>query len=524
MNVVAILGRLTPYRGNVITANNRQGTYDIIDEIAKCHREYAGEYDKIADYFSGSTPAETAKKLWTFLKKNVKYSIEPASRQSVKSPAAILASGIYSKTGNDCKHYSLFSGGVLDALRRKGQNIDFVYRFVNYRILETDPQHVFVVLKSRGREFWIDPVLNSFNERKPYINGIDKKIKSGMPVYKISGVDDEIEENYGMPTIGRARRTKQQRQAVRSERKLKRKAKREEKGSFFSRTFVRAGLVVPRNSFLKLVALNLLNIAVKLNETLKNPAKKSKLVKKWKQLGGKPDVLLKNISRGVAKYKKKNTSYIGVKPFLSASRSRIIWPEMTEIVRHKGKKYIRVKHGRRIGAPGISPQFAQTVQTAVQQAEGLQGKRGAQLITKGAGAAAAVTSAALAVSNPVTAGIVASAGAIIAALSEFIGKEPKQAVEMVKENLPPEQKAELAAQESETKKMTAAEPITGRESAARGQEPGASAAPSGSPASREQADEEQTAQDMPGFPGGINKNYLLIGGAALAAILLMRRK
>jgi hypothetical protein len=338
-----------------------------------------------------------------------------------------------------------------------------------------------------------------------------------------------------MPTIGRARRTKQQRQAVRSERKIKRQAvkserkvkrqaKREEKGSFFSRTFVRAGLVVPRNSFLKLVALNLLNMAVRLNESLKDPTKKSKLVKKWKQLGGKPDVLLINIGRGVAKYKKKNPSYIGVRPLLSAVRSGVIQPGQVEIVRHKGKKYIRVKHGRRIGAPGISPQFAQTVQTAVQQAEGLQGKNGARLITKGAGAAAAVTSAALAVSNPVTAGIIASAGAIIAALSEFIGKDPKQAVEMVKENLPPEQKAELAAQESETKTMTAAEPSTGRGSAARSEGPGASALPSGGPASREQAEEEKGAQDMPGFPGGINKNYLLIGGAAVAAILIMRRK
>lgn len=484
MNVTAMLGRLSPYRGNVQTATNRQQTKDIIREIEKCHYEYAKEYDKIADQFSRSSAKETAAALWWFLKTNVRYSVEPADRQSVKSPAAILASGKY-KSGNDCKHYALFSGGILDALRRKGKKINFVYRFVNYRLLETDPQHVFIVVKDKGREIWIDPVLDGFNEKKPYINGIDKKINSGMPVYKISGIDDyEAQESYGMPTIGRKpRRTKEQKRAVRIERKEKRQVRRKEKGSFFSRTIVRGGLVVPRNAFLKLVALNVLNMAVKMNDKAKSPDVREKMRQKWLKLGGKPDVLFKNIARGVAVYKRKNPAYIG--------------------------------------AP-ISPQFAQAVSAAAMEAQGLKGRRGVKLATKGAGIAAGAASALLAASNPATAGLIASAGAIIAAMSEFIGKEPKQALEAVAPTLAPEQRAEIATQSAEVKAMTSeapsGTPVTARQASTTFDETPARPKPG------QQADEEQQGPETSGASGGLNKNFIILGGVALAAVLLMRKK
>lgn len=485
MNVTAMLGRLSPYRGNVETATYRQGTKDIIREIEKCHHEHAAEYDKIADQFSRNSPPEIAGALWKFLKTNVRYSVEPADRQSVKSPAAILASGKY-KSGNDCKHYALFAGGILDALRRKGKNIEYVYRFVNYRLLETDPQHVFIVLKHNGREIWIDPVLDSFNEKKPYINGIDKKIKSGkMPVYKISGIEEfDVVENYGMPSIGRRpRRTKAEKQTVRTERKERRKTRREEKGSLLTRTIVRGGLVVPRNAFLKLVALNALNMGVKLNENLKNPATREKMRRKWVKLGGKFDVLITNIARGVEKYKKKNPAYIGAT---------------------------------------ISPQFAQAVSAAAMEAQGLKGQRGVKLVTKGAGVAAGAASTLLAASNPVTAGLVASAGAIIAAMGDFIGKEPKQAFEAVAPTLPPEQRAEIAAQTDEVKNMTAGEPAGDRRPAA-GPSGAFNAAPV-RPGSGQQADQEQDGPESSGDTGKINKNFIILGGVALAAILLMRKK
>ena len=93
-----------------------------------------------------------------------------------------------------------------------------------------------------------------------------------MPVYKISGIGQtaEVDEAWGQISLGRVRRTKQAKAVKQQQRKVKKAArietrqvkkaarieKRKEKGSLLSRTVVRAGLVIPRNSFLKLVALS----------------------------------------------------------------------------------------------------------------------------------------------------------------------------------------------------------------------------------------------------------------------------
>ena len=109
-------------------------------------------------------------------KNNVKYKIEPDTRQSVKSPSAILSTGIYKNGYNDCKHYSSMIAGILDALTRRGIKINWCYRFSNYKLFNTVPHHVFCVVNCFGNEICIDPDLNRFNEKKQYINKIDKKI------------------------------------------------------------------------------------------------------------------------------------------------------------------------------------------------------------------------------------------------------------------------------------------------------------------------------------------------------------
>ena len=289
-----ILGKLTPYNGNKQLIVDDQDTKDIINEILKSHKEYAKDYDKICLYFWKGDIKSTARFLYNFLKGNVKYSIESDQRQSVKSPAGILATGIYHNGGNDCKHYSQFIAGILSALQRSGKKIDWCYRFANYRYFTRQPQHVFVVIKNRSGEIWIDPVLSEFDYKKAYVNKIDKKID--MPLYKISGVENSYnysDDAFGSISLGRTKKTKAQRQQKRAVRKEKRVARRKEKGSLFSRTILRAGLVVPRNSFLALVKLNVFNMAYNLNESMKNASKKSKLFTKWLRLGGKKAKYLK---------------------------------------------------------------------------------------------------------------------------------------------------------------------------------------------------------------------------------------
>ena len=174
MNVGSILGRLAPYKAQERKIVEDQSTGDIISAITKAHILYAPEYKKISSFFKGSNSKQTGKKIFDFLKSNVKYVIEPGDKQTVKSPAAILAQGF-----GDCKHYAGFSGGILQHL-----GIPFAYRFASYRMLDKQPQHVFVVINPGGNEIWLDPVLTEYNYQKPYTYAKDKK----MALYTISGI------------------------------------------------------------------------------------------------------------------------------------------------------------------------------------------------------------------------------------------------------------------------------------------------------------------------------------------------
>jgi hypothetical protein len=95
----------------------------------------------------------------------------------------------------DCKHYSGFIAGVIDAVNRKtGAGIDWVYRFASYDIFDPTPVHVFIVVKDYGREIWIDPVLKKLNQRDPQPTYfIDKKISNSMPLIRIAGTPANIQ-------------------------------------------------------------------------------------------------------------------------------------------------------------------------------------------------------------------------------------------------------------------------------------------------------------------------------------------
>lgn len=171
-----LISKLPAYNNNSVKLYDNQDTNDIIVTLLKAHKLYAKDYDNICLFFWKGNTTETCRFIWNFLKKNVRYKIEPDTRQSVKSPSAILSTGIYRNGYNDCKHYSQFCGGLLSALCRKGKPINWCYRFANYKLFGSTPHHVFCVANCNGNEIWIDPVLNSFNNKKAYVNKIDKKI------------------------------------------------------------------------------------------------------------------------------------------------------------------------------------------------------------------------------------------------------------------------------------------------------------------------------------------------------------
>ena len=192
VNRNVLIGKVSPYMGKREIIVGNQDTTDIIDALIKNHYKYNSEYDKIFRYFDGGSVEETAFNVWQFLKDDFKYTIEPEKMQILRSPGAILASNI---VGIDCKGYATFANGVMDAYRRNtGKKFDIYYRFASYDPFDNTPQHVFAVVNENGNEFWIDPVLDQFDEKKqPYFYK-DKKIKN-MALVAMSGIKKMGDDN-----------------------------------------------------------------------------------------------------------------------------------------------------------------------------------------------------------------------------------------------------------------------------------------------------------------------------------------
>jgi hypothetical protein len=177
-----ILGILPPFQNkqNVILEN--QNVSDIITGILNTHNKYAKQYDKIYRYFIGEDLEQTGRNIFDFLKVNVPYFIESNEFQYLKSPASIVS------TKGDCKSFALFACGILDAFRRnEHSDLEVKYRFASYDPYNKTPEHVFCVVKEYGKEYWIDPVLDRFNQRKdPYFYK-DKKLNT-MALVGLSGI------------------------------------------------------------------------------------------------------------------------------------------------------------------------------------------------------------------------------------------------------------------------------------------------------------------------------------------------
>lgn len=263
MTAAEMLRRLEPYRGDERTIAAAQDTEDIIRGIERWHEKYRHQYDAVSSFFQGRTARETGEKIFRFLKGNVEYRIETDARQTLKTPAAILATG-----HGDCKHYALWAGGVLASLASTGrQRIPWSFRFASYRWYDETPQHVFIVLyPGTQREIWIDPVLSRFDQKKPYTHATDLQ----MALIGISGVSKSAQIS-GIKDI------------------LKK-----------GKTVVLKVYAAPsRAAFLGLVALNVFGLASKLMTVwAKNPAS---LKNWWAGLGGEIDKLVKTAEKGAQK-------------------------------------------------------------------------------------------------------------------------------------------------------------------------------------------------------------------------------
>lgn len=165
-----VLAAVPPFEGKeVVVRPSRHTTNQIINEVLEAHKVFAPDYDKLLEKISFGSGKQVFENVFDFCKQNLHYVIESGEYQSTRSPAGIIELGADRGIGVDCKHYSGFIAGVLDAINRaKGKRVyDWYYRFASYDG-DQEPEHVFVVVKNEdGSEVWIDPVLLFFNQRFP---------------------------------------------------------------------------------------------------------------------------------------------------------------------------------------------------------------------------------------------------------------------------------------------------------------------------------------------------------------------
>ena len=280
------------YGGNSNVVKHYQNVNDIMQQVERAHELHTKEYDTFSNEFWNNNVANTCSNLWQYCKRNIKYTEEPKDDQTTKSPGAILilakkinegAVRGHSKEmgGLDCKHYSLFCGGIIDSLRRQGANVDWCYRFVSYYPDDNNLHHVFVVVSpNTNNEIFVDPVLTGYNLKKKYYYFCDVKPKDMLR--HVSGVNEEV-----------GKKEKHHH----THHKLHIKLPPIKLG----KVFMKVANSASRNSFLLLLKMNVFNMATRLwNHGAKdhNSSYWKRLSSLWNKLGGNPNKLSTAIDMG----------------------------------------------------------------------------------------------------------------------------------------------------------------------------------------------------------------------------------
>lgn len=351
MNKAYILGKLAPYGQKKILLKRDQGVPDIITAMLSAHKIYQNEYDKISQDFYTGDAIQTAKNVFNFLKKNVRYKIESENNQRIMSPSAIV-----SLAKNDCKNYALFIMGVLDSLKRKGLiKNDIFFRFASYKLLDEIPHHVFAVIVDKdGTEYYIDPVLSSFNERKTYFHKIDKR--PNMPMYSISGVSNNKQ-------VGLFKKKKPAATTTATASAPVPAAQPKEK----KKIVLKIALAPARGSFLLLVGLNFMGLASKLKAAFDRDANKTQ--NWWKNLGGNPNELLRKVNQGAAKkrilgdeYEFASEGQIGVVAAAPAVATATAAPILVKIAQFLADLGIDTKEVAEVGKRVLAKQVKNVVE------------------------------------------------------------------------------------------------------------------------------------------------------------------
>jgi hypothetical protein len=173
--MIANLKGVPPYNKSLIVTRKNAITGDIIKTLTDCFSQAVEQTKEFAENFRGENNFKSAYNIWSFIRSNITYKKDGDGYQVVQSPGALL-----SRLNGDCKSQSLLISAVLYNLGANNVRL----RFVSYKNNKI-PTHVYCVFDFDGKTVPVDSVIKKFNFELPYKFKIDKN----MNVYSLSGID-----------------------------------------------------------------------------------------------------------------------------------------------------------------------------------------------------------------------------------------------------------------------------------------------------------------------------------------------
>jgi Transglutaminase-like superfamily len=157
----------------------RGNTSDIIDTIMFADRFEAQRHltKDLAERLRGATDFETCRNVWEFVKKQIKYKIDEAGYERVKSSNKTIYDGF-----GDCKSFTILE---ISLLRELG--ITCKYKFVSWQAGQP-VTHVYAVAIVDNKEILLDAVHTKFNDEVAYALKIERQMTKIAHVHGISKI------------------------------------------------------------------------------------------------------------------------------------------------------------------------------------------------------------------------------------------------------------------------------------------------------------------------------------------------
>lgn len=149
------------YKNTFITTY--QSAEDIIKALKKAEKESRVASSELSKFFNEKDKRKVAAKVWYFLKNELIYFAEPKDNQTAKTINRMLYDSTYKNGTVDCKHYSVFAVGVLNAC-----GIPAWFTFVGQNKAVKKPNHAYCSCLIDGKIYTIDACRKHFNSECRY--------------------------------------------------------------------------------------------------------------------------------------------------------------------------------------------------------------------------------------------------------------------------------------------------------------------------------------------------------------------